>query len=570
MLNKKLLKKMYNFTTNQKETIKIAIIMFIIAIPYLLFYQYLLRNVIDNYMPNKDMKMVIILSLTLIVILFIRFFFDRYVEAHRKICLYNNDLQIKNKVFRAIQDADISMLDRVQIGNLFALTTSQSFEASQLFVWNILGIFTVRLRSTLITCLIMFFIDWQIALTVIGIFILSYILLIPFYNKNMKTYKLLQESIIDLQGKVNEYIDSFSTTKTLRLEEINIDDIKKLLEKSKKELLKSSKILGAHTALFALLTFFAVIATLIIGGNQILLGIGVGSTIILIADYINDINNHMESLLEHAHGMINKYNSFINILGIVSIKKEEDEGTLTLQKIESIEFKNVSLNYDGKNTILDDINLKIDKPMTIAIVGKSGAGKTSFVNLIPRFYNLSNGQILINGIDYKKYKLNELRKNISYVFQEPVVLNMSIRDNLMYGNEKVKFEDVVEVCKKLGIDNKIQTFEKKYDTIVDATSDILSYGEKQLLSYARAILKNGDIVILDEVTSNLDLEFEKYVMQANEVILENKISFVIAHRLNTIKDADLILFIEDTHIVEMGTHEELISLNGKYASLVNS
>lgn len=570
MLNKKLLKKMYNFTTNQKETIKIAIIMFIIAIPYLLFYQYLIRNVIDNYIPNKDMNMVITLSSILILILFIRFFFDRYLEAHRKICLYDNDLQIKNKVFSSIQDADISMLDKVQAGQLFALTTSQSFEASQLFVWNILGILTVRLRSILITSIIMLFIDWQIALTVIGIFILSYILLIPFYNKNMKTYKLLQQSIIDLQGKINEYIDSFSTTKTLRLEEINIYDIKKLLAKSKKELLKSCKIIGAHTALFALLTFISVIATLIIGGNQILLGVGVGSTIMLIVDYINDINNHMESLLEHAHGMINRYNSFINILGIVSIKKEEDDGTLELEKIESIEFKNVTLNYDGQNTILDDINLKIDNPMTIAIVGKSGAGKTSFVNLIPRFYNLTDGQILINGIDYKKYRLSELRKNISYVFQEPVVLNMSIKDNLMYGNDKVEFDDVVEVCQKLGIDKKIQAFDKKYDTIIDAKIDILSYGEKQLLSYARAILKNGGIVILDEVTSNLDLEFEKYVMQANEVILENKISFLIAHRLNTIKDADLIIFIEDSHIAEMGTHDELISLNGKYASLVNA
>lgn len=456
------------------------------------------------------------------------------------------------------------------MGKLFNLTTAQSFEASQMFVWNGVGIFAVRLKSIIIISIIMLFIDWKIALVVIGIFILSYLVLIPFYNKNMKTYKKLQQSIINLQGKINEYIDSFSTTKTLRLEEINIDDIKVMLEESKKELLKSSKILGLHTALFTLLTFLSIIATLIIGGNQIILGIGLGSIIMLIVDYINDINGHMQSLLDHVHGFINKYTCFINILNIVCIDKEKDEGTLELEKINSIEFKDVKLSYDGVNTILDNINLTIDKPLTVAIVGKSGAGKTSFINLIPRFYNLTEGQILINGIDYTKYKLNELRKNISYVFQNPVILNMSIKDNLIYGNENVKLEDVIKVCKEIGIDEKIEKFDKGYDTIINAETDILSYGEKQLLSFARAILKDGSIVILDEVTSNLDLEFEKNVMEANKVILKDKISFVIAHRLNTIKNADLIIFIDDKKIVEMGSHEELIEKHGHYYNLYMS
>lgn len=468
MLNKNLLKEMFNFTTNQRKTIKRGIIGFLQAIPYLVLYQYVVSKVIDNYIPDKNVKMAVILSSVLVLFIIIRFWLDKYMEIERKVIYYDNDRQIKNKVFNSIQDADISKLDKMQVGNLFNLTTTQSFESSQLFVWNVLGIFAVRVRSILITSIIMLFIDWKIALVVIGIFILSYIILIPFYNKNMKTYRKLQQSIINLQGKINEYIDSFSTTKTLRLEEININDIKSMLGKAKCELIKSSKILGLHTALFALLTFFAIIATLIIGGNQIIIGIGVGSTIILIVDYINDINSHMNSLLEHAHGVMNKYNCFLNILEIVSIEKEIDEGTLNLEKIDSIEFKDVTLSYDGANTILNKVNLKIDKPMSIAIVGKSGVGKTSFVNLIPRFYNLTEGQILINGIDYTKYKLSELRKNISYVFQDPVILNMSIKDNLMYGNENIQFEDVIKVCKEIGINEKIETFDNGYDTIIDA------------------------------------------------------------------------------------------------------
>lgn len=171
---------------------------------------------------------------------------------------------------------------------------------------------------------------FEIATVVIAIFILSYIILIPFYNKNMKIYKKIQQTIIDLQGKINEYIDSFSTTKTLRLEEININDIKLMLNQAKNELIKSSKILGIHTALFSLLTFLAVIATLLIGGNEIIIGIGVSSVIMLIVDYINDINNNMTSLLDHVHGVTSKYNAFLNVLQIISIDKEVDEGTLEL------------------------------------------------------------------------------------------------------------------------------------------------------------------------------------------------------------------------------------------------
>ncbi len=570
MLNKKLLKEMFNFTTNTKRTIKRGILGFLLAIPYLILYQYVLSEVIDKYIPEKNVKMTIFLSCMLIGYIIIRFWLDKYMEVERKVIYYDNDRQIKDKVFDSIQEADISELDKIQIGNLFNLTTTQSFESSQLFVWNFIGVFSVRLRSILVISIMMLFINWKIALTVIGIFIISYILLIPFYNKNMKTYKRLQQSIIDLQGKINEYIDSFSTTKTLRLEEINTNDIKSMLEKAKTELIKSSKILGLHTALLALLTFSAVIATLMIGGNQIVLGVGVGSTIMLIVDYISDIRGHMESLLEHTHGIINKYNCFINILEIVSIAKEKDSGTLSLEKIDTIEFENVKLSYDGVNTILEQINLKIDKPTTIAIVGKSGVGKTSLVNLIPRFYNLTDGRILINGIDYTKYKLSELRKNISYVFQNPVILNMSIKENLMYGNENVSFQEAIGVCKKIGLNEKIESLDQGYDTIINAETDMLSYGEKQLLSFARAILKNGSIVILDEVTSNLDLEFEKNVMEADKAILKNKISFIIAHRINTVKDADFIILIKDKKIVEMGRHEDLIQKEGYYYNLYMS
>ena len=234
MFDKKLLKKMFNFTTNKRKTIRRGVIGFVQSIPYQVLYQYIVFKVIDNHIPNKNIKIAVLLSSILILFVLLRLWLDIWMEIDRKVIYYDNDRQIKDKVFNSIQDADISELDKIQAGRLFNLTTSQSFESGQLFVWSGIGIFAVRLRTILITAIIMLFIDVQIALIVIAIFILSYIVLIPFYNKNMKIYKKLQSPIIDSQGKVNEYLDSYSTTKTLRLEEINLHDIKQLLEKGKK------------------------------------------------------------------------------------------------------------------------------------------------------------------------------------------------------------------------------------------------------------------------------------------------------------------------------------------------
>lgn len=567
MFNKQKLNEMFNFTTNKTKTIQRMLFEFLQITPVIV-YQFVLSKNIDNYIPHNNVRLSIIICLIYVLYIWIRIvLFNYYLEKQRSIICYDNDRQIKNKVFKNIQKAKISELDKIQVGTLFSISTSQSFDAARLFIWNFLGLFAYRIKSILITFIIMLFISWKIALVILLIFTISYIVLIPFYNKSMKNFKKIHLMIIDLQGKVNEYIDSFSTNKTLRLEEINIEDIREMLNKSKNELIKSSKTIGLHTSIFSLLTFNATIVTLIIGGNQILLGIGLASSILLMLDYINDINGHMKGVLDHIHEAMNKYSAFLNVLSIRNIEKEEDNGLLCLNKITSIEFNNVKMSYNEKDTILENINLKINKPMKVAIVGKSGSGKTTLINLIPRFYDLTDGNIFINGVDYKEYKLNELRKNISYVFQEPVILNMSIKENLNYGLENISFEEIRKICIKLGLDNKIMSLPNKYDTIINSKTDLLSFGEKQLLSYARAILKNGDIVILDEVTSNLDLEFEQNILSANKELLKEKISFIIAHRLNTIKDADLIIFIENKHIIEAGTHEELLKLNGKYSKL---
>lgn len=570
-MNRKLLKEMFNFTKNKNETIVIGIILVLQLLLYTFFYPFIMQEIVDKAIPEENMKIVILLSIILIGIVVLRFFTNSYTGVKRKSCYYKNNMEIKEKLFKSIQKAEISKVEQMQTGSLFEIVFNQSYEASQLFVWNFVGIISVRLALTIAISIILLLLNVKLGLIIISIFIISYCILIPIYRKTMKVYKNLQTMLVNLQANVNEYIDSYATTKTLRLEETNLAQIKEMLEKSKKQILKANKIIAMHNSLFSILTFAATISIIIVGGNELMLGIGVSSTIMLMVDYVDDINKHMKSLLDHVHNLNNRYACFYNVLKTEKIKKEEDTGTNTLKGINKIEFKEVSLSYDGINTILENVNFKVEKPMQIAIVGKSGAGKTSLINLLPRFYEINNGSILINEIDSREYKLKELRKNIAYVFQEPVIFEKSISENLKFGNKKEITQDQIEkVCREIGLHEKICKLPNKYNTIINAKTDLLSYGEKQLLSFARAILKQADLILLDEVTSNLDLEFEENVMKAMQEMLKDKISFVIAHRLNTIKNSDLILFLEDKHIVEAGTHEELMQKKGRYYKLYSS
>lgn len=564
-MSKQLKKRLFNYGGYSGKVKYKTIIQFIPKISMFLS-PFITTVIIDKYFPNNNIKMIIILAILYYVFEFLGVLRQVYMNffSNKYQTLIANELKID-----AFKNAIISKcieLDKYDIGSLIEMNTSQADLSSMAYISYFTFIYH---RISIIICniIILMALNYKLAIIVLIIYIVSNIILIPIFKQNEKIAYEVQQMNVDFLGKVNEFVNSYTTSKTLRIEKKNIDEIDIKIKELQEKLFLYNKYIYLHSALLGILGFISLIIVVYYSGISIINGLITISLVILFKQYIGDIENRMNEMISQINAMNNSINSFMQISKLLDMKQENDNGNLKLKKIRSIEFKNVKLSYDNINTVLENINFKVDKKITIAIVGKSGAGKTSLVNLIPRFYELTSGNILINGIDYNEYSLSDLRSRIGYVFQDPIIFNMSIYDNLKFGNDNVTKEQIEKVCTEIGLDKKIKLLPNGYNTLIDIYSDLLSYGEKQLLNFAREILRKTDVIILDEVTSNLDLEFEKKVMIANKKVLENKISFVIAHRLNTIKDADLIFYLEDGIIKESGTHKDLVKLKGEYFKL---
>ena len=564
-MSKQLKKRLFNYGGYSGKVKYKTIIQFIPKISMFLS-PFITTVIIDKYFPNNNIKMIIILAILYYVFEFLGVLRQVYMNffSNKYQTLIANELKID-----AFKNAIISKcieLDKYDIGSLIEMNTSQADLSSMAYISYFTFIYH---RISIIICniIILMALNYKLAIIVLIIYIVSNIILIPIFKQNEKIAYEVQQMNVDFLGKVNEFVNSYTTSKTLRIEKKNIDEIDIKINELQEKSFLYNKYIYLHSALLGILGFISLIIVVYYSGISIINGLITISLVILFKQYIGDIENRMNEMISQINAMNNSINSFMQISKLLDMKQENDNGNLKLKKIRSIEFKNVKLSYDNINTVLENINFKVDKKITIAIVGKSGAGKTSLVNLIPRFYELTSGNILINGIDYNEYSLSDLRSRIGYVFQDPIIFNMSIYDNLKFGNDNVTKEQIEKVCTEIGLDKKIKLLPNGYNTLIDIYSDLLSYGEKQLLNFAREILRKTDVIILDEVTSNLDLEFEKKVMIANKKVLENKISFVIAHRLNTIKDADLIFYLEDGIIKESGTHKDLVKLKGEYFKL---
>ncbi len=488
---------------------------------------------------------------------------------------------LRKDAFKKLQELPFSYYDKTPVGWIMARMTSDSRKLSDILSWGLIDLSWGMLMMVGIT-IAMFILNVKLALIALSVLPILIGLSIFFKKKILSAYRKIRKENSKITGAFNEGITGAKTTKTLVLEEENFNDFDYLTSNMKRHSIKAAMFSGLY---FPSILFIATIATALViyyGGSEVVSGaITFGMLYVFIA-YVGSFFEPVMQLANILARFQQAQASAERLLALIEMEPEIFDNQEVIEKygdsinfkkenweelIGDIEFKDVTFKYHKGETVLNNFNLKVKAGETIALVGHTGAGKSTIVNLICRFYEPTTGKILIDGVDYKKRSLGWLHDNLGYVLQSPHLFSGTILENIRYGNPKATLEEVIHASKLVEADEFIIKFKEGYQTEVGESGTRLSVGQKQLISFARALIANPKILILDEATSSVDTKTEKSIQRAIKIVLKGRTSFIIAHRLSTITSSDRILLLEDGIVKESGTHEELIKLEKQYYRL---
>jgi ATP-binding cassette subfamily B protein len=462
-----------------------------------------------------------------------------------------------------------------------ARMTSDSRNLSEVLSWGLIDLVWGVFLMIFLT-IFMFIIKWQLALVILAVVPLLMGVAIFFRKYILKAYRSIRKVNSKITGAFNEDITGAVTTKTLVLEEQNYHEFDKLTTDMRQQSIRAHLLQGVFFPTMLFIIFIGMAMVYNVGGNMVINDAITVGTLYLFTNYVwqffDPVNNiaNFYARFQQAQASAERIVSLIETVPDIVDKDEviAKYGTIFDYKTENfealvgdVEFKNVSFKYNVGEQVLSDFNLKVRAGQSVALVGHTGAGKTTIVNLISRFYEPTSGEILIDGIDYRERSIGWLHSNLGYVLQTPHLFSGSVMENIRYGNLKAMDEEVIEAAKAVEAHGFIVKFENGYDTECGEGGSRLSVGQKQLVSFARAILADPKILILDEATSSVDTETEQLIQNAINKLLKGRTSFIVAHRLSTIVHSDLILVLDDGKIIESGSHKELIKKEGAYYKL---
>lgn len=557
------------FKNYKKQAIKLVIRM--------VYYQYYGCSIYSIYdvmveyaIPSKNIKLILILGISYFAVNILRAiatFFEDLNDVG-----FEKELQAdyREKIYKKLQNTKQSELDKIQVGEILENIINDTKEFSMWYGTGICRSYFAGIVRLVGTLLVLAYLNIPIVTITFLIYIIGFFVTHIFNKKSIQYTKLKREANAKILNWSNEQVQGYSTIKALEIEEERLNELKNLISQYDKVTNKLEKNIRTYSCLYDFIVSFVGVINILVGSISVEQGIITYGAMIILARYITSPETYAKWVIEgFQYRNVGKI-SYEKIQSILQKEEENIDDGIRLNNVKKIEFNDVCFSYDDEKNVLNHISFEIGKDKSVALIGRTGSGKTSLVNLLCRFYDLDEGTIKINGRDYREYSIRSLRNKIGYIMQKVVIFDGTILENINYANKDISKDEIIEICKKLNLHEKIMSLKDGYETKISSDTDIFSTGEKQLLNFTRVMVENPEIIILDEVTASLSYKSEMMVRKAIEEITKGKISFIIAHRLSTIKNCDKILLMKDGKIIEEGNHKELIEQNGAYAELYNN
>ena len=497
------------------------------------------------------------------------YYFQSYLMAS---VADNLTLTLRKKIAAKLNVLPLRFFDLNKAGEILSRVTNDLDKITETLQTGFLKLI-VSIGTIIGSLAVMIYYNITLTLIFIVFMIICMVITKVVSSKNLKYAALRQESLAILTGIVEEYYTGRNVIKAYNHEPESIEEVRKNTELNRKATQKADFITNSINPLIRLITRISQAAIAVIAGKAMLNGT---MTVGVVQAFFQYVNQAGEPLTE-ASFMINTLQSALaSAERTFELLDDEEEVPDTKKPINlkrakgEISFEHISFGYTPDNILMKDINFNVKPGQKIAVVGSTGAGKTTLINLLMRFYEINSGKILIDGISSTDMTRKGLRQNFGMVLQDTWIFRGTVAENIAYGKPKATREEIIEAAKAARIDYFIRTMPQGYDTMLDNEGGNLSVGQRQLLTIARVFLCNPPILILDEATSSVDTRTEKEISKAMQELMNGRTSFVIAHRLSTIRDADIILFMEHGNIIEQGNHRELLEKKGAYATLYYS
>ena len=489
---------------------------------------------------------------------------------------------LKKRLFTHLQTLSFSYYNTTPVGTIMARVMSDTNKIGSVFAWSLVDIFWSA--AYVIGCMgVMLVLNWRLALLVIVVVPAIALLTLYFQKKILAINRQARKVNAEITRHYNEGISGAKTSKTLVIEDKNTAAFQEVTQRMRRTTVRGVLLNAVYVPIIGFLTALAVAFVLTGGGSMVLWGdIGIGELTVFV-NFALVIADPVQTLARTISNFIATQANIERVSALLELRPEitdtpeviEKYGTSFAPKRENweplvghITFEDITFRYpDGAENVLEHFSLDVPAGTTVAIVGETGAGKSTLVNLACRFFEPTQGRVLIDGRDYRERSQLWLHSSIGYVLQTPHLFSGSIRENIRYGRLDATDEVIVAAAKLAGAHDFITPMEHGYDSDVGEGGGQLSTGEKQLVSFARAVLADPRIFVLDEATSSIDTKTEALIQEAISTLLEGRTSFLIAHRLSTIRKADLILVVKAGKIIERGTHQQLMDLGGYYATL---